>query len=80
MTPGFHYQCHVQHIGNDARPCGYDDKGRDQFCVGCARSGQGDRAAELAEALSSVQESWDKRWGIPAAAACEPAAAGDEIG
>lgn len=80
MTPGFHYQCHVLHPVGDDRPCGYDDKGTDQFCSGCVRNGQVDRAAELADALSSVQASWAKRWGIPAAAACEPAADGDEIG
>lgn len=65
MKPGFHYQCHVlDHVGDD-RPCGYDHKGTDQFCSGCARSGQGDRAAELDEGLREVQGSWAKRWNIP---------------
>lgn len=58
------YGCHRPADDDDDRPCGYELRDRDVLCYGCFRSGQIDRAAELAESLREVQRSWARRWGV----------------
>lgn len=58
------YGCYTPANDDDDRPCGYELRDRDKACYGCFRSPQIDRAAELAESLREVQQSWAKRWGI----------------